>query len=115
MATVREKAGDCARKRVGDTPKDNPGPLLHSKKDEYRGTLSHMGESTGDENANLYMRGVNEGRSGELLEASELLEILEVFGEVGLRSYLVGILEGQEDAAEDEENLLEESDDGGDQ
>jgi hypothetical protein len=74
-----------------------------------------MGESTGDENANLYMRGVNEGRSGDLLEASELLEILEVFGEDGLRSYLVGILEGQEDAAEDEENLLEESDEGGDQ
>ena len=58
-----------------------------------------MGESTGDENANLYMRGVNEGRSGDLLEASELLDILEVFGEDGLRSYLVGILEGQEDAA----------------
>jgi hypothetical protein len=74
-----------------------------------------MGESTGDENANLYMRGVNEGHSGELLEASELLEILEVFGEDGLRSYLVGILEGQEDAAEDEENLLEEGDEGGDQ
>jgi hypothetical protein len=73
-----------------------------------------MGESTGDENANLYMRGVNEGRSGNLLEGSELLEILEVFGEAGLRSYLVGILEGQEDAAEDEENLLEESDEGGD-
>jgi hypothetical protein len=73
-----------------------------------------MGESTGDENANLYMRGVNEGRSGDLLEASELLEILEVFGEDGLRSYLVGILEGQEDAAEDE-NLLEEGDEGGDQ
>jgi hypothetical protein len=74
-----------------------------------------MGESTGDENANLYMRGVNEGRSGNLLEGSELLEILEVFGDDGLRSYLVGILEGQEDAAEDEENLLEESDEGGDQ
>jgi hypothetical protein len=74
-----------------------------------------MGESTGEENANLYMRGVNEGRSGDLLEASELLEILEVFGEDGLRSYLVGILEGQEDDAEDEENLLEESDEGGDQ
>ncbi len=58
-----------------------------------------MGESTGEENANLYMRGVNEGRSVDLLEASELLEILEVFGEDGLRSYLVGILEGQEDAA----------------
>jgi hypothetical protein len=74
-----------------------------------------MGESTGDENANLYLRGVNEGYSGDLLEASELLEILEVFGEDGLRSYLVGILEGQEDAAEDEEDLLEESDEGGDQ
>jgi hypothetical protein len=69
-----------------------------------------MGESTGEENSNLYTRGVNEGRSGDLLEASELLDILEVFGEDGLRSYLVGILEGQEDAAEDEENLLEESD-----
>jgi hypothetical protein len=74
-----------------------------------------MGESTGDENANLYMRGVNEGRSGYLLKASELLEILEVFGDDGLRSYLVGILEGQEDAAEDEENLLEDRDEGGDQ
>jgi hypothetical protein len=74
-----------------------------------------MGESTGDENANLYLRGVNEGYSGDLLEASELLEILEVFGEDGLRSYLVGILEGQEDAAEDEEDLLEEGDEGGDQ
>jgi hypothetical protein len=31
-----------------------------------------MGESTGEENANLYMRGVNEGRSGKLLGASEL-------------------------------------------
>ena len=58
-----------------------------------------MGESTGEENTNLYMRGVNEGRSVDLLEASELLEILEVFGEDGLRSYLVGILEGQEDVA----------------
>ena len=74
-----------------------------------------MGESTGDENANLYLRGVNEGYSGDLLEASELLEILKVFGEDGLRSYLVGIIEGQEDAAEDEEDLLEESDEGGDQ
>jgi hypothetical protein len=72
-----------------------------------------MGESTSADNSNLYVRGVNEGRSGNLLEASELLEILEVFGDDGLRSYLVGILEGQEDAAEDE-NLLEEGDEGGD-
>jgi hypothetical protein len=70
-----------------------------------------MGESTGDENSNLYMRGVNEGRNGHLLEASELLDILEVFGEDGVRSYLVGVLEGQADAAEDaadEDALLDE-------
>jgi hypothetical protein len=69
-----------------------------------------MGESTGEENANLYVRGVNEGRSGELLEAANLLDMLDVFGEDGMRSYLMGIIEGQEDAAEDEEDLLEEDD-----
>jgi len=68
-----------------------------------------MGESTGDENANLYTRGVKEGRSGELLDASELLDILDVFGEDGLRSYQVGVLEGEDDGAEDEEDLLEEN------
>jgi len=73
-----------------------------------------MGESTGDENANLYMRGVNEGRSGDLLGASELLEILEVFGEDGMRSYLMGVVEGEDDAA-DEEDFLEDSDEGGNQ
>jgi hypothetical protein len=72
-----------------------------------------MGESTGDENSNLYMRGVNEGRNGDLLEASDLLDILEVFGEDGVRSYLVGVLEGQADAAEDgadKDALLDEYD-----
>jgi hypothetical protein len=73
-----------------------------------------MGESSGEENANLYVRGVNEGRSGGLLEPTDLLDILEVFGEDGMRSYLVGIIEGQEDAAEDEEDLLEEDDEDGD-
>ncbi|HKH36005.1 MAG TPA: hypothetical protein VKA82_02330 [Rubrobacter sp.] len=68
-----------------------------------------MGESTGDENANLYTRGVKEGRSGELLDASELLDILDVFGEDGLRSYQVGVLEGEDDGTEDEEDLLEEN------
>ena len=63
-----------------------------------------MGESSGDENTNLYIRGVNEGRCGELLEASDLLDILEVFGEDGIRSYLMGVVEGQEDAAEDEQD-----------
>jgi hypothetical protein len=80
-----------------------PAPLLDSKKDEYR-ALSSMGESTRAENTSLYIRGVNEGRSGELLEASELLDILEVFGEDGMRSYLVGVVERQEDAAEDEQD-----------
>jgi hypothetical protein len=70
-----------------------------------------MGKSTGDENANLYMRGVNEGRSGEVLEPTDLLDILEVFGEDGMRSYLVGFLDGEEEAAEDEEDLLEEDED----
>jgi hypothetical protein len=68
-----------------------------------------MGESTGEESANLYIRGVNEGRAGAFLDAAEMLDILDVFGEEGLRSYLVGVIEGQEDAAEDEEDLLEEN------
>ena len=71
--------------------------------DDCRGTLSHMGESTGEENSNLYIRGVNEGRSGELLEASDLLDILEVFGEDGMRSYLMGLIEGEADATEEED------------
>ena len=73
-----------------------------------------MGESTGEENAKLYMRGVNEGRSGILLEVSDLLDILDVFGEDGMRSYLMGVIEGKADAAEDEpgeEALLEEYED----
>lgn len=61
-----------------------------------------MGSSTGDENAKLYMRGVNEGRNGEILDASDLLDVLDVFGEDGLLMYLVGFLEGEEDAAEEE-------------
>jgi hypothetical protein len=44
------------------------------------------GASSGEENANLYARGVNEGRAGELLDGEELLTILDVFGEDGLRS-----------------------------
>src|SRR3712207_5461817 len=87
-----------------------PGSFLYGGMDECRGTLPPMGESTGEENSNLYIRGVNEGRSGELLEASDLLDILEVFGEDGMRSCLMGIIEGEEDAAEDEEDLLEEDD-----
>ncbi len=62
-----------------------------------------MGESTGEENANLYTRGVNEGRAGEFLDGEELLAILDIFGEEGLRSYIVGHLEGLDDAIEDME------------
>jgi hypothetical protein len=59
-----------------------------------------MSESSGEENANLYMRGVKEARRGEELTPTALLEILDVFGEDGLRSYLVGFAEGLEDVAE---------------
>jgi hypothetical protein len=62
-----------------------------------------VAESTGEENANLYKRSANEGGSGELLDASELLELLDVLGEDGVRSYLVGYLEGVDDAMEEED------------
>ena len=62
-----------------------------------------VADSTGEENANLYERSVNEGSRGELLDASELLELLDVFGEDGARSYLVGYLEGVDDAMEEED------------
>jgi hypothetical protein len=58
------------------------------------------GTSSGEENANLYMRGVNESRTGEFLDGEELLAILDVFGEDGLRAYIVGHLEGFDDAIE---------------
>ena len=61
------------------------------------------GKSSGEENANLYTRGVNEGRAGEILDGEELLAILDVFGEDGLRAYLVGHQEGLDDAMEDME------------
>ena len=62
-----------------------------------------VAESTGEENANLYKRGVNKGSRSELLDASELLELLDVFGDDGVRSYLVGFLEGAEDAMEEDD------------
>ena len=71
------------------------------------------GTSSGEENANLYMRGVNEGRAGEPLDGEELLAILDVFGEDGLRSYILGHLEGIADAMEylDEgDGAIEEAD-----
>jgi hypothetical protein len=68
-----------------------------------RATIPCVAESTGEENANLYERSVNEGSRGELLNASELLELLDVFGEDGMRSYLVGYLEGVDDVMEEED------------
>ena len=57
------------------------------------------GGSSGEENANLYVRG--EGRCGVQLNPSELIELLDVFGEDGLRSYLMGFAEGREDAQDE--------------
>jgi hypothetical protein len=41
---------------------------------------------------------VDEGGRGEQPDPSELTELLDVFGEDGLRSYLMGFAEGREDA-----------------
>ncbi|MBA2783333.1 MAG: hypothetical protein H0T74_10500 [Rubrobacteraceae bacterium] len=60
------------------------------------------GRSSGEENANLYTRGSNEARAGEILDGGALLEILDVFGEDGMRSYLLGYVEGIVDIMEDE-------------
>jgi hypothetical protein len=60
------------------------------------------GRSSGEENANLYERGVNEARVGEILDGEELPEILDVFGEDGVRSYLLGYVEGTTDIMDDE-------------
>jgi hypothetical protein len=65
--------------------------------------MPFVAESDGEENANLYKRGVSERSRGELLDASELLELLDVFGEDGVRSYLIGFLEGVDDALEEED------------
>jgi len=60
------------------------------------------GRSSGEENANLYTRGSNEARAGEILDGGALLEVLDVFGEDGMRSYLLGYVEGIVDIMEDE-------------
>jgi hypothetical protein len=58
------------------------------------------GTSSGEENADLYMREIKEGRASGFLDGEELLAILDVFGENGLRAYIVGHLEGHDDAME---------------
>ncbi len=61
-----------------------------------------MSGTAGEEHANLYMRGVNEGASGAELGAQEVLDVPGVFGEDGVRWYLIGFLEGIEDGVEEE-------------
>jgi hypothetical protein len=60
------------------------------------------GRSSGEENANLYTWGSNEARAGEFLDGGALLEVLDAFGEDGVRSYLLGYVEGIVDIMEDE-------------
>lgn len=66
-----------------------------------------MSES-GKEFSNLYMRGVNEAINGKELDAQELLDLLTVFKEEGLRWYLMGVLEGIADLEEQEAGEIEE-------
>jgi hypothetical protein len=58
------------------------------------------GGSSGEENANLCIRGVDDGSRGEQPAPSVLIELLDVLGKDGLRSYLMGFAEGREDARE---------------
>ena len=58
------------------------------------------GDLSGEENAKLYIHGANEGYRGQQPDPSALIELLDVFGEDGLRSYPVGFAEGREDARE---------------
>jgi hypothetical protein len=71
-----------------------------------------MSGTADEEHANLYTRGVNEAASGVELDAQEVLDVLDVFGEDGVRMYLVGFLEGTEDRVEEgieEYEMLETS------
>lgn len=61
-----------------------------------------MSGTAGEEHANLYIRGVNEGASAAEIDAREILDILDVFGEDGVRMYLLGFLEGIADRQEEE-------------
>jgi hypothetical protein len=61
-----------------------------------------MSGTADEEHANLYIRGVNEAARGAELDAQEILDVLDVFGEDGVRMYLVGFLEGIKDRQEEE-------------
>ena len=45
----------------------------------------YMSGPYGEEHANLYMRGVNEAASGMELDAQEVLDVLDMLGEDGVR------------------------------
>ena len=47
-------------------------------------------------------RGLRLTPAGEILDGGALLEVLDVFGEDGVRSYLLGYVEGIVDIMEDE-------------
>jgi hypothetical protein len=49
----------------------------------------------------MCVHGVDGGRRGERPNPSSLIELLDVFGEDGLRSYLMGFAEGREDAQDE--------------
>src|SRR5918993_4622226 len=66
-----------------------------------------MSGTAGEEHANLYMRGLNEAASDAELDAQVILDVLDVFGEGGVRMYLVGFLEGIEDRQEEENEEYE--------
>jgi hypothetical protein len=71
-----------------------------------------MSGTAGEEHSNLYLRGVNEAGGGMELDAQEVLDVLNVFGEDGVRCYLMGVLEGIEDRMEqaiEEYEILEAS------
>lgn len=59
-----------------------------------------MDEANGKELSDLYMRGVKEGARDADLEPQGVLDVLDVFGEGGVRMYMVGRLEGIEDEVE---------------
>ena len=52
-----------------------------------------MSGTASEEHSNLYKRGVSEAASGMELKAQDVLDVLVMFGEDGVRSYLIGILQ----------------------
>jgi hypothetical protein len=64
---------------------------------QLEGRMSKVSPS-GQENADLCTQGVTEGLADKPLEGKASLEILDIFWEDGLRAYIVGHVEGSDDA-----------------